>query len=165
VPDDIESECGPAADGGWRCAPYAACTHPGGCLLAGLADPPHPTCIDTSTIGEAPGTSWVCGPGCPRPAGPDPARDARIDAYRDRERRRAARALDRYIEGLVDAPKLWSEAADVAGERFVEQVGDYVLARIAGDADAIEGAARALRARDAHHNGHYGVTETVATDE
>jgi hypothetical protein len=27
--------------------------------------PPHPTCIDASTIGAGRGTYWVCGPDCP----------------------------------------------------------------------------------------------------
>lgn len=75
--------------------------------------------------------TWVHGQDCPRPAGPDPAREARIDAYRDRERRRAARALDRFLEAAVDGADLGPITA-VAGERFVEQVGDYVLARIDG---------------------------------
>lgn len=110
--DDIERECGPAADGGWRCAPYAACTHPGGCLLADLADPE-----------QAGGRGLVV------PIAPDPARDARIDAYRDRERRRAVRALDRFIDLNMNGGA-GTTAADVAGERFVEAVGDYVLARL-----------------------------------
>jgi hypothetical protein len=73
----------------------------------------------------------------PRPAGPDPARDARIDAYRDRERRRAAAALDRYIDTMFTPTQ---QLAQVAGERFVEAVGDYVLARLgerAGEVPAV----------------------------
>lgn len=139
-----ERECGPAADGGWRCAPYAECTHPGGCLLGDLADP-------------APADDR--GPVVPIAA--DPERDARREIYRDRERRRAARALDRYVQSLdygeEGQPQFGARSIDVAGERFVEAVGDYVLARIAGDADALEGAARALRARDLHQKADYGV--------
>jgi hypothetical protein len=71
----------------------------------------------------------------PRPAGPDPARDARINVYRDRERRRAARALDRYIE-IMFSPPLDEVARRVAGERFVEEIGDYVLARL-GERDEV----------------------------
>lgn len=135
-----ERECGPAADGGWRCAPYAECTHPGGCLLGDLADP-------------APADDR--GPVVPIAA--DPERDARREIYRDRERRRAARALDRYVQSLdygeEGQPQFGARSIDVAGERFVEAVGDYVLARIAGDADALEGAARALRACDGERRG------------
>lgn len=103
--------------------------------LAGLRPPrpPHPTCIETTGPGEmvAGIQSWVCGPDCPRPAGPDPARDARVDAYRDRERRRAARALDRWFEARQEEGRAYPpEALSVTGERFVEAVGDYVLARL-----------------------------------
>jgi hypothetical protein len=92
---------------------------------------PHPTCVETTSHGDlaAGKRTFVCGPDCPKPAGPDPARDARIDAYRDRERRRAARALDRYME-VMFSPPLDEVARRVAGERFVEEVGDYVLARL-----------------------------------
>lgn len=69
-----------------------------------------------------------------RPAGPDPERDKRIDAYRDRERRRAARALDRYIDLNMNGGA-GTAAADVAGDRLVEAVGDYVLARLQRGAD------------------------------
>lgn len=113
-----ERECGPAADDGWwHCAPYAECTHPGGCLLGDLADP-------------APADDR--GPVVPIAA--DPERDARREIYRDRERRRAARALDRYIE-VMNGPNPDAGATRaVAGERFVEAVGDYVLARL-GETD------------------------------
>ena len=86
-----------------------------------------------------------------RPAGPDSERDARREIYRDRERRRAARALDRWLEATypLAGDGASAEAIAVAGERFVEAVGDYVLARIAGDEDALEGAARTLRASGA----------------
>lgn len=30
--------------------------------------PPHPTCIDVTTAGYLPGSSWVCGPDCPTAA-------------------------------------------------------------------------------------------------
>lgn len=102
--------------------------------------PPHPTCKETTSHAElaAGMRSYICGQDCPRPAGPDPARDARVDAYRDRERRRAARALDRYMEVIFEATepsrvsKSTVDALTVmtASERFVEQVGDYVLARL-----------------------------------
>lgn len=59
--------------------------------------------------------------------GPDAERDARIEVYRDRERRRAARALDRYFTAMHSDS---DGSPFVAGERFVEQVGDYVLARL-----------------------------------
>lgn len=26
----------------------------------------HPTCLDVTSLGECPGTDWVCGPDCPR---------------------------------------------------------------------------------------------------
>jgi hypothetical protein len=96
---------------------------------------PHPTCLETTTVVDLASRTrtFVCGPECPRPAGPDPERDKRIDVYRDRERRRAARALDRYLEDyyLSVAPATDRSVA-VAGERFVEAVGDYVLARLEG---------------------------------
>jgi hypothetical protein len=87
-------------------------------------------------VGDLPNRTYVCGKDCPRPAGPDSERDARIDVYRDRERRRAARALDRYIDlmWVPDAaagdPVAEEAAMRVAGERFVESVGDYVLSRL-----------------------------------
>lgn len=66
--------------------------------------------------------------------GPDALRDGRIDAYRDRERRRAARALDRYVDlfyrDKTDPVQASFEATYTAAQRFVEQVGDYVLARL-----------------------------------
>lgn len=102
--------------------------------------PPHPTCRETTSHAElAAGIrSYICGQDCPKPAGPDPARDARVDAYRDRERRRAARALDRYMEVIFEATEPSRESKSTvdaltvmtASERFVEQVGDYVLARL-----------------------------------
>lgn len=79
--------------------------------------------------------------------GPDPLRDARIDAYRDRERRRAARMLDRFLETVAGTA---TGARDAAGERFVEAVGDYVLARIAESSD--HDVAYGLQ-----QNRHYGV--------
>jgi hypothetical protein len=57
---------------------------------------------------------------------------------RDRLRRHAARALDRYAELMYEGD-LKPELRRVAGERLVELVGDYVLSRL-------------------HHNSHYGVT-------
>jgi hypothetical protein len=91
----------------------------------------------------------------------DPERDSRREAYRERERRRAARALDRYIETLK-----WPFAAQpptgVAGERFVEAVGDYVLSRMQVPMDVSD-----LRGElyvgdsqsDEHHYGDYGATD------
>jgi hypothetical protein len=73
----------------------------------------------------------------------DPERDARREAYQEQERRRAARALDRYVD-LVEGDRYGPRV--VAGERFVEAVGDYVLSRL-------------------HHKGHYGVSdEQVVVD-
>lgn len=100
----------------------------------------HPTCVETTTLDDLPFRTYVCGPDCPRPAGPDPDRDARIDVYRDRERRRAARALDRYIEAMflsqADVPqRLGMGECRVAAGRFVEAVGDYVLSRLAESSD------------------------------
>jgi hypothetical protein len=74
-------------------------------------------------------------PGRVMPIAPDAARDERVDAYRDRERRRAAKALDRYIASMftsaADAPQLLGIGANrEAAGRFVEAVGDYVLARL-----------------------------------
>jgi hypothetical protein len=108
----------------------------------------------------------------PRPAGPDPERDKRIDVYRDRERRRAARALDRYIEIIIgDAgrPSALTNhlAVSAAGDRFVEQVGDYVLARveegmsaqvdrIMAARDLATGDVTAYGASTPHHKSHYG---------
>lgn len=90
---------------------------------------PHITCHETTTQRDlaAGKRTYICGQECPKPAGPDPARDARIDAYRDRERRRAARALDRYIEALQTGDVAVSA---VAGDHVVELIGDYILARL-----------------------------------
>jgi hypothetical protein len=62
----------------------------------------------------------------------DPERDARREAYADRERRKAARALDRFMELHVDDIDVSTgdRARVVAGEHFVEAVGDYVLSRL-----------------------------------
>jgi hypothetical protein len=68
----------------------------------------------------------------PAPIPASPARDARIDAYRDRQRRRAARALDRYFETLLGDTVGMGPAVSVAGERFVEDMADYVAARLSG---------------------------------
>lgn len=74
--------------------------------------------------------------------GPDPERDVRIDTYRDRERRRAARALDRYFDVMHNGVEGDPAAA---GERFVEQVGDYVLARLGHNPSVVQ------------HKSHYDV--------
>lgn len=114
-----------------------------------MAERKHKTCVDVSGIDQLAGTVWVCGVDCPRPAGPDPDRDARVDAYRDRERRRAARALDRFLEVAVDGADLGPITA-VAGERFVEAVGDYVLARL-GETDFLgESSHLAVRGCEIH---------------
>lgn len=70
------------------------------------------------------------------PIAPDPERDRRVEIYRDRERRRAARALDRYIESLQSGEVAVSA---VAGERVVELVGDYVVARLTGRWNEVAG--------------------------
>jgi hypothetical protein len=108
--------------------------------------PPHSTCLETTVLAGV--TSYVCGPDCPKPqpAGPDPERDKRIDAYRDRERRRAARALDRYFDAMHGTNMAPTEVMAAAGERFVEQVGDYVLARLGHDPSVVQ------------HKSHYGVS-------
>lgn len=124
--------------------------------------PPHPTCLETTALAGV--TSYVCGPDCPKPAGPDPERDRRIDAYRDRERRRAARALDRYFEVIIGDKVGGCGDAAVAGERFVEQVGDYVLSRMLDDRVpyGYDGVTRLYYGSDAasnsHHKSHYGVS-------
>lgn len=90
-----------------------------------------------------------------RPA-PDPERDARIEAYRDRERRRAARALDRYLELIAPVPPVGAaEPISVAGERFVEAVGDYVLARLHDE--TYRAAASDVLGIDLHQKTDYGV--------
>lgn len=67
------------------------------------------------------------------------AREARRRVYAQDERRKAARALDAYLSALYGTPReSWTAEADVAGEKFVERVGDYVLSRLA-------------------HKSHYGV--------
>lgn len=94
-----------------------------------FSEPEHPTCVETTgRFDMVKGVrTWMHGQDCPRPAGPDPDRDARREIYRDRERRRAARALDRYFTAMHSDS---DGSPFVAGERFVEQVGDYVLARL-----------------------------------
>lgn len=80
------------------------------------------------------------GPECPRPAAPDPERDRRRELRARVERRRAARALDRYVEVM------FGSEGRAAGERFVEAVGDYVESRL-------------------HHKGHYGATANCEMTE
>jgi hypothetical protein len=105
----------------------------------------------------------------PAPAGPDPERDARRAAYREKERRRAARALDRYIEIIYPhAAGLASATTDrmVASERFVEQVGDYVLSRLGERVCGNCGMPRGTNAGSCdectaspmHHKSNYGVS-------
>jgi hypothetical protein len=91
------------------------------------------------------------------PVAPDSDRDRRVDAYRDRERRRAARALDHYIQTtqVYDTPGF--SVAHVAGERFVEAVGDYVLARLdERGACPLDGSTTCYDA-GLHQKAHYGV--------
>jgi hypothetical protein len=150
-----------------------------------VAEKLHATCIETTNIraGDQERT-WLCGPDCP-PEGAyatlaglratdDPERDRRRELYADRERRRTARALDRYLEDyyLSVAPATDRSVA-AAGERFVEAVGDYVLARLGDDvwtsahraglhADMwVEKCALCLPGddpRQSHHNRHYDAT-------
>jgi hypothetical protein len=106
---------------------------------AGVARVPDPGPIaqgwhdeDAPRIGPA--ADWFGPIGRPRPAAPiepDEERDARRRAYQDRQRRRAARLMDRWIETTY-APggHSFTERSGMAGERFVEAVGDYVLARL-----------------------------------
>jgi hypothetical protein len=77
----------------------------------------------------------------------NPARDARRRVRAERERRRAARALDRYMEIYEQAVAGAGGTLPIltAGERFVEAVGDYVLSEL-------------------HHNGDYGVPAADACD-
>jgi hypothetical protein len=109
-------------------------------------NPPHKTCLETTGPAElvAGIRSWTCSPDCPAPgaeaygelarlrAAADPDRDARREAYRETERRKAARALDRYLEAHEHAVQGTGPIAllSAAGERFVEAVGDYVLSRL-----------------------------------
>lgn len=150
-------------------AKQCMCEQPGvPCPLHGevaWVEPLHGTCINVTApqFGEAPGSSWVCGPECPRPAGPDLERDKRIDIYRDRERRRAARALDRYWKALQDGRVQVSAAA---GDRVIELIGDYVLARLGeiegGPGPVLEtrpmtpSEVEGFRESWAQHNRHYG---------
>lgn len=107
--------------------------------------PPHPTCIETTTAADPYRRTWVCGPDCPTPIGPDAGRDARRRVRAIEERNRASRALDRFIESLYFyGPALPADRA-AASASLMEAVGDYVLARI-GDTPS-----------ETHHNRHYGV--------
>lgn len=119
----------------------------------------HPTCIEVTGPGDiARGErTWICGQDCPRPAGPNPARDRRRDLYADRERRRAARALDRYLDAFNEFGTAGSTGARVAGERFVEQVGDYVLARLNASIEAELGPSAARDVADRMHDEAYGL--------
>lgn len=125
---------------------------PGG---AGWHDEDAPR-IDVSAFGQRPGSVTL--------PGPDPDRDARIDAYRGRERRRAARTLDRYLELIYDEDIASKRGVEirVAGERFVEAVGDYVLSRMTGNpwGDAVQAHRDAVS--DVQHNRHYDVTNATA---
>lgn len=96
-------------------------------------EPEHPTCVETTGFGDMAfgRRTFVHGPDCPKPAGPNPDRDKRIDAYRDRERRRATRALDRYVEVVMaERDGDLSAVPAIAADHLIEVVGDYVLARL-----------------------------------
>jgi hypothetical protein len=64
-----------------------------------MSEPLHPTCVETTDhAGLWAGIrSYMCGVDCPRPAGPDAARDARVAKRRAEDARAAARALDRLF--------------------------------------------------------------------
>lgn len=93
----------------------------------------------------------------------DPERDARIEAYRDQERRKAARALDRYLDAWQDAYAGSGPAPVVAaaGERFVQAVGDYVLSRLSAP-NVVTGddGTRYVMSPDAHKS-HYGASDVT----
>lgn len=126
----------------------------------------HPTCTEVTGPGDiARGErTWICGQDCPRPAGPNPARDRRRDLYADRERRRAARALDRYLDAFNEFGTAGSTGARVAGERFVEQVGDYVLARLNASIEAELGPSAARDVADRMHDEAYGLHQKAHYD-
>lgn len=95
------------------------------------ADQPlHPTCVEVTTPTQLAGgfRSYVCGRDCPRPAGPDAARDARRRVYTEGMRRAASRALDRYLTRWLDEDPE-EEPVTSLSEQFVESMGDYVEAR------------------------------------
>lgn len=125
--------------------------------------------------------------GHPVPAGPDEARDARREVYRDRERRRAVAALDRYLEvvygqGVAD----FSRVTAAAGDRFIEAVIAAVLAvlviptvercpecgagpfALAENLAGHRGEAHAATPTGEvglHQKAHYGVPDSVVPDE
>ena len=98
----------------------------------------------------------------------DPERDARREAYQAQERRKAARALDAYIE-IVYADTPYPDDGrgriNAAGERFVEEVGDYVMARIKehwqGLVERYDQAFRDHVAQSLQQKSHYGVPNEV----
>jgi hypothetical protein len=109
----------------------------------------------------------MCTQDCPRPAGPDADRDARVDAYRDRERRKVSRALDRLLDVHLNGGS-GTAYADVANERLVEAFGDYVLARLGGTVTAtVPGDVERVEIigyRDSgsvHQKAHYGVADQL----
>lgn len=77
-----------------------------------------------------------------RAAPSDPERDARREAYRADQRRKAARALDRLFDARRDG--LTGAAYDVVGERYIEAVGDYVLSRLHHCGVALDAVERTL---------------------
>lgn len=82
---------------------FRPCTLPlghDGAHLLGQNSPPHSTCVETTTSGDLPNRTYMCGVDCPRPAAPDPDRERRRARRADVERRRAARALDDLIAAL-----------------------------------------------------------------
>lgn len=70
----------------------------------------------------------------PVPIAPDPARDARVAARRAEDAAKAGRALDNLLrsQGAMYRNRV------AAGERFIEELGDYLVSRL-------------------QHNRHYGV--------
>lgn len=112
--------------------------------------PPHATCVEITTHEDraAGRRRWMCGMNCPDSDGtapgaatyeglarlrsaPDPARDARREAYAEQQRRRAARALDRLLDLSLSNP-LEFDQRGVASERFIAAMSDYVLSRLSG---------------------------------
>lgn len=92
-----------------------------------------------------------------RCVGPDPDRDKRIDVYRDRERRRAARALDRYVEAVGDYVLTRGQLAALRSAiDYPEDVPG--LCRCATDPTAACTPSPLLDEESpSHHNRHYGV--------
>jgi hypothetical protein len=93
-----------------------------------MSEPLHPACVETTIWGGPP--SYVCGPDCPRPAGPDPARDARVAKRRAADAARAGKALDALLsdEGAALYLAGWQNGYSAGQLAEVEE-------RIADDVD------------------------------